>query len=221
MKNWKLGASVFFLAATLLSATAHAATDPVAIIRAKDKELQTLLRAKDVSKQTARVKVLINGIFDFEELGRRALGMPTWNKMSATQKTRFVKAFKSMVENSSVKKLEAYTSDSTRYEPAEINGDKATVTAHVFSKGSESVVVYKLHQKAGEWKAWDLIIDDLSTAGNYGDQFRTILKKNSIDNLIGRLESKAKSDAGASATPAADNVKSQTAKPATKAPAGS
>ena len=206
--------AVVFLAVGLL----HAQTGPVEIIRAKDKELQQLLRAKDVSKQTARVKVLINGIFDFEELGRRALGTATWAKMTPTQKTRFVKAFKSMVENSSVKKLEAYTSDSTRYEPADINGDKATVTAHVYSKGSESVVVYKLWMKNGEWKAWDLVIDDLSTAGNYGDQFRTILKNNSIDNLISRLESKAKNDAGATATPAADNVKSKPAT-TTKTPA--
>lgn len=205
-----------FLAAGLLVSMAQAQGNPVDIIRAKDKELQQLLRAKDVSKQTARVKTLINGIFDFEELGRRALGTATWAKMTPTQKSRFVKAFKSMVENSSVKKLEAYTSDSTRYEAADINGDKATVTAHVFSKGSESIVVYKLWKKQGEWKAWDLVIDDLSTAGNYGDQFRTILKNNTIDNLISRLESKAKNDAGASAStqaPAADNVKS---KPAAK-----
>jgi hypothetical protein len=87
------------------------------------------------------------------------------------------------------------------------------VTAHVFSKGSESVVVYKLQLKNGEWKAWDLVIDDLSTAGNYGDQFRTILKNNSIDNLIGRLESKARADAGPAAPDktSADNVKSKPA----------
>jgi phospholipid transport system substrate-binding protein len=209
--------AVVFLAAGLLVTQAQAQGSPVDIIRAKDKELQQLLRAKDVSKQTARVKTLINGIFDFEELGKRALGPATWAKMTPTQKTRFVKAFKAMVENSSVKKLEAYTSDSTRYEPADIKGAgneaRATVTAHVFSKGAESIVVYKLWKKQGEWKAWDLVIDDLSTAGNYGDQFRTILKNNSIDNLISRLESKAKNDAGAAAAPAADNVKS---KPAAK-----
>jgi ABC-type transporter MlaC component len=102
-------AAVFLLAAGLL----QAATDPVETIRAKDKELQQVLRGRDVSKQTARIKVLINGIFDFEELGRRALGPATWGKMTPVQRTRFVKAFKAMVENSSVKKLEAYTSDST------------------------------------------------------------------------------------------------------------
>jgi phospholipid transport system substrate-binding protein len=211
MKRWKTWASALALITTGLTGIAHAApaTDPVAIVRAKDVELQKLLRSKDVSKQTARVKTLINGIFDFEEMGRRALGTATWNKMTPAQRTRFVSAFKTWVENSSVKKLEAYTSDSTRYEPAEVTGERATVTAHVYSKGSESVVVYKLFTKNNQWKAWDLVIDDLSTAGNYGDQFRDILKKESIDKLIARLESKGKADAGATAKPV--DVKSKSA----------
>ena len=123
---------------------------------------------------TDRIKVLINGIFDFEELGKKALGPDLWKGMSPDQQKRFVKSFREMVENSSVKKLEAYQSDSTAYDPPELREAKATVTSHVFSKGQESIVVYKLFLKEGEWKAWDLIIDDLSTAGNYGDQFRKI-----------------------------------------------
>src|SRR5262245_26830939 len=39
--------------------------DPVEIIRKKDAELQKLLRDKEASKKTDRIKVLINGIFDF------------------------------------------------------------------------------------------------------------------------------------------------------------
>ena len=158
--------------ATATTAATGAPSDPVQKIRTQDLELQKLLRDKGAAAHTARIKVLINGIFDFEELGRRALGTANWNKMTAAQKPRFVKAFKSMVENSSVKRLEAYTSDSTRYAPADINGDRAVVKARVFSKGTESQVEYKLLLKSGEWRAWDLVIDDLSTAGNYGDQFR-------------------------------------------------
>lgn len=202
-----------------------APAEPVQKIRDQDSELQKLLRDKGVAQQTVRVKALINGIFDFEELGRRALGTANWNKMTAAQKTRFVKAFKAMVENSSVKRLEAYSSDSTRYAPAEINGDRAVVKARVYSKGSESFVEYKLMLKQGEWRAWDLVIDDLSTAGNYGDQFRKILQKNknSFDVLISRLEQRAKEDANAKAQ-AVDDVKSKSATSgkadATRPPAG-
>ncbi|HEX2613172.1 MAG TPA: ABC transporter substrate-binding protein [Fibrobacteria bacterium] len=196
----------------LCAPSAHAAPDPVEKIRKQDVELQKLLRDKNVSKQTDRVKALINGIFDFEELGRRALGTANWNKMTPAQRTRFVKAFKAMVENSSVKRLEAYSSDSTRYSPAAVNGDRATVSARVYSKGSVSVVEYKLLLKQNEWRAWDLVIDDLSTAGNYGDQFRKILQKNTLDALIARIEARAKEDAGAQAQTVTDDVKSKSGK---------
>ncbi len=186
---------IFLSAGILSAALAVAASNPVEAIRNKDVELQKLLRQKDSPQKTERVKTLINGIFDFEELGRRALGPATWSKTPPAQQGRFVKAFRAMVENSSVKKLDAYVSDSTRYEDAEVSGDKAVVTAHVFSKGSESVVVYKLTLKQDAWKAWDLVIDDLSTAGNYGDQFKKILQKNSMDQLIAKLEQKAKNNA--------------------------
>jgi len=189
-------------------ALAAVAQDPVEVIRSKDIELQKLLREKDVSQKTDRVKTLVNGIFDFGELGKRALGS-TWGKMTPNQQTRFTKAFQKWVENASVKKLDAYLNDSTHYDPAEIDGDRATVTAHVFSKGSESIVVYKLVLEQGAWKAWDLVIDDLSTAGNYGDQFREILKKKTIDQLIAKLEERANEDAAVKAT---DDVKSNSEK---------
>jgi phospholipid transport system substrate-binding protein len=188
------------------------AVDPVSVIRKKDEELQKLLRDKNAGQKTGQIKILINGIFDFEELGRRALGKKTWPTLTPVQQTKFVTAFKNMVENSSVKKLEVYQSDSTRYDAAEIEEDKASVTAHVFNKGQESIVTYKLQQKNKEWKAWDLIIDDLSTAGNYGDQFRKILQTATINDLIAKLEKKAAGDAAKT-----DNVKTSSEKQAKKA----
>ena len=190
--------------------------DPVAIIKKKDAELQKLLRDKD--KKTDRIKILINGIFDFEELGKKALGPDTWKTMTPAQQKRFVKAFREMVENASVKKLEAYQSDSTAYEPAEIQDGKASVTSHVFNKGQESIVTYKLFLKQDTaWKAWDLVIDDLSTARNYGEQFRKILQTSNIDGLIAKLEKKASESPEAKAT---DNIKSKSEKSSKAAPAG-
>ena len=200
----------FWVAGILgMGLAAAAVQNPVEVIRSKDSELQKLLRDKEASKKTDRVKTLINGIFDFEELGRRALGPTTWGKMKPDQQSRFVKAFREMVENSSVKKLDASISDSTRYDAPDMGTDKAAVTAHVFSKGAESIVVYKLSLKQGSWKAWDLVIDDLSTAGNYGDQFKKILQKSTMDGLISKLEEKAK---GSGASKSADNVKAKSEK---------
>lgn len=182
------------------------AADPVALIRAKDTELQKLLREKKTEGHRERLKQLINGIFDFAELGKRALGRNAWDEANEKQRTEFVQAFQAMVENSSLKKLDAYRSDSTRYDPAEGDEDRMEVTAHVWNKGTESIVVYKLRATDGSWKAWDLVIDDLSTARNYNEQFRKILEKHGLDELIARLEKKAAQDA-APAAKQADNVK--------------
>ena len=46
-------------------------------------------------------------------------------------------------------------------------------------------------QVNGKWMAWDLVIDDLSTARNYKDQFSQILKTKSFAELIDIISKKA------------------------------
>ncbi len=201
MQIFKNRAFAFFaltlgLSASLLSSLSFAVAmdEPVQMIQKKDAELQKLLKDKDSSKKTDKIKFLINDIFDFEELGKKALGAETWKTLNPNQQSRFVKAFKQMVENASVKKLEVYQNDSTQYEKPEGETDHLSVTTHVFSKGQESIIVYKLFKKEGAWRAWDLVIDDLSTARNYGEQFKKILQTNTIDGLIAKLEKKSKGE---------------------------
>jgi phospholipid transport system substrate-binding protein len=65
------------------------------------------------------------------------------------------------------------------------------VIAHVWYKGKESVLEYKMSLVNDSWKAWDLVIDDLSTARNYKEQFSTILKTKSFNDLIQIIREKA------------------------------
>jgi phospholipid transport system substrate-binding protein len=209
MRSFKSGMWAGVAAVVLSSQAFSAPGDPVAVIKKKDIELQKMLRDKEASKKTDRIKVLINGIFDFEELGRRALGPEAWKAATPDQQKRFVKAFREMVENASVKKLEVYQSDSSVYEAPEVSEGKANVTAHVFSKGTESIVTYKLMAKDTTWKAWDLVIDDLSTARNYGEQFHKILQTSNMEGLIAKLEKKG---SGAVDGKPADSMKSKSEK---------
>ena len=41
------------------------------------------------------------------------------------------------------------------------------------------------------WMAWDLVIDDLSTARNYKEQFATILKTKTFADLLETIKKKA------------------------------
>ncbi|MBP5189240.1 MAG: ABC transporter substrate-binding protein, partial [Fibrobacterales bacterium] len=65
------------------------------------------------------------------------------------------------------------------------------VTVNMWNKGTMSVVVYKMKQENGQWRAWDFVIDDLSTMRNYRDQFAKILKEKDLDGLIETIRKKA------------------------------
>jgi phospholipid transport system substrate-binding protein len=170
------------------------AQDPVKSISAKDKDLQALLalqvKAPNEENKT-KIKVLINDVFDFEELAKRSVPKATWDKNKALQK-RFVAAFKAVIQNSSVKKLEVYKADSTTYAKPKVSGANATVTATAWQNKKKSELVYKmiLNSKK-EWKAWDLEIDGMSTLQTYKDQFKKILAKKSFEELVKQLEKKA------------------------------
>lgn len=212
--NFLLLFCLFFLSLSVYAGdTPH---DPVTLISSKDKQLQKILKVGRAKKSYPidTIKVLINGIFDFEELAKKSLGKKDWDALSPDKQKRFTKAFKGMVENASVKKLEAYESDSTVYDKPEVEGNSATVTANAFAKGTKTILTYKLHKVGGQWKAWDLVIDDLSTQRNYKEQFRKILETKSMDDLIAILEKKANE----SSTPQkADSMKAKSEKAANQA----
>ncbi|MCL4101633.1 phospholipid-binding protein MlaC [Fibrobacter sp. HC4] len=182
------------IAIACASLFAFAAEDPVASIQKKDAELQALIKKSNRSvKETERVKSLLNESFDFELLAKKSLSSSDWKAQDEASQKKFVEEFQRMVKNSSAKRLEVYRADSTVYEPAKLkkNGEEASVVAHLWNKGKESVLEYKMSQVNGNWKAWDLVIDDLSTARNYKEQFGQILKTKSFAELIEVISKKA------------------------------
>ena len=176
-----------------LSLVAFAAEDPVAAIKKKDGELQALLKKSNhTAKEKERVKDLLSDSFDFEMLAKKSLSAKDWDAQDAASQEKFVSEFKRMVRNSSAKRLELYRADSTIYESAKMKKDnEARVVAHLWNKGKEAVLEYKMTQLNGKWMAWDLVIDDLSTARNYKDQFSQILKTKSFAELIDIISKKA------------------------------
>jgi len=180
----------FVVATLILAASVFAETksDPVTAVRQHDIELQAMLkRYKSTDKaQQDSLKRMINGMFSFQELGKRALGK-NWTPLKKADQDSFVAVFRRMVENSSIKRLESYRADSTKYAPAVGAGDKTVVTATVFNRGKPSKVVYKLFPEGGTWKAWDLVLDEVSSLRSYKDQFSSIMAKEGFDGLMKRL----------------------------------
>lgn len=184
---------IFASVLALFTAMAFSA-DPVQAISKNDRELQTLLKKKNLStKDGERVKSLLSDVFNFGMLAEKSLPKETWSGLDKASRENFAVEFQRMVRNSSAKRLEMYRTDSTIYDAPKMkkNNTEASVTAHLWYKGKESVLVYKMTLVDGNWMAWDLVIDDLSTARNYKEQFATILQTKSFAELLDIIKKKA------------------------------
>lgn len=189
----------FFKAASLLlltSGLSYAEENITELIMNKDKELQTALKAyrtDPVIKNKEYVKLVINGIFDFHLMGQKVLPKTVWDGADMAKRKNFVNEFRRMIEQSSIKQLEVYQSDSAVYDPPTVDTSKATQTVHVWFKGRKATLQYKMTKIGNQWKAYDLIIDDLSTIRAYKEQFTEFLKSKSLVELTDLLKKKANS----------------------------
>jgi phospholipid transport system substrate-binding protein len=190
-KKWMV-----FCTVVVACAMVYGEDGPKQIIMKKDSLLKNAIALYDKAHTPAareNVSTVINGIFNFSKMGQKALPKPVWDAADSARRTAFVYQFTRMLQASSVKKLEVYQSDSTLYDLTE-NGDyEATVSAMVWYKGRQTKLLYKMTKNNAAWTVWDLIINDLSTVRNYREQFKTILDKKSLSDLIEILKKKADS----------------------------
>ena len=184
--------SAFLLALGLLGPRPAAAQQgPAELVRSRNQMVQEILRAHpgDTVRGPDRERLtnVINGVMDFEELSRRALGR-NWDARTPAQRTEFVNVFRELVRASSVRKIGVHRADSITYRPAQINGNQATVTTVAWKDRRSAEIVYQMHQVGGEWKAWDVIIDGSSTMRTYRDSFTKEINSTSFDAMFARLK---------------------------------
>jgi phospholipid transport system substrate-binding protein len=90
-----------------------------------------------------------------------------------------------------VSKIESYNHEKIVYVRERIDKRFAEVDTKVApKKGEEVPIQYKLHFASGEWKVYDVVIDNVSLVNNYRSQFSRILATASFDELLRRMQEK-------------------------------
>ena len=146
-------------------------------------------QAKDV--QISQLSDLINTIFDFEELSKRTLGRE-WKKMKAEQQNEFVQLFRKLLQGVYADRLLAYSDQKILFDKeTEMKKGSAEVQSYLqTSDGKKIPLFYRLTDKSGSWKVYDVIIEGVSMVKNYRTQFREILAKDSPEKLLEILRDK-------------------------------
>ena len=191
------GLILIFTFLLMIPLQGYAATPKETVETGVNKVIATLsdpaFKAKPKDQQIADISTEIESVFDFQELSRRTLGKQ-WKKMSAEQQTEFVKLFTELLQGVYADRLLAYSDQKILFDK-EIMLKKGAAEVQSFlqtSDGTKVPLFYRLTDKSGSWKVYDVIIEGVSMVKNYRTQFRDILSKDSPEKLLEILREKTK-----------------------------
>jgi phospholipid transport system substrate-binding protein len=172
-------------------------------------ELDDMLDDFHVGKLTAQQeeenrelkRKIIHGTFDIHELAKLALAKH-WTEISAEEQERFAKLLTDLLEEKALfsKEQMAAKSKSAKKYRVLYKGDKFTDPKQTIAFTRTRVVIpsenidiglnYKLKRQDGNWKIFDVIVDEASLVDNYRYQFDSIIKKHGYPDLVKRMTDK-------------------------------
>ena len=189
--GWILIVAVFIV----MPFQAYAASAKETVETGVNKVLKTLsdpaFKAKPKDVKITEIGNIIGEVFDFTELSKRTLGRE-WKKMNAGQQKEFVELFRKLLQGVYADRLLAYTDQKIVFDTEkELKKGRAEVQSNiVLSDGRKVPIFYRVSNKSGQWKVYDLIIEGVSLVKNYRTQFREIIAKDSPEKLIEILRDK-------------------------------
>ncbi|HEY1232933.1 MAG TPA: ABC transporter substrate-binding protein [Candidatus Binatia bacterium] len=139
------------------------------------------------NERIERLRQVIFPKFDFAEMAKRSLGAH-WQRRTPSEQQEFVKLFQEMIENSYMSNIDAYNGEKVNIVGEKQEKDFAQVnTKIVNNKGEEFSVDYRLLLSGGDWKVYDVVIENISVVNNYRSQFNRVIAKTSFEDLLQKL----------------------------------
>ena len=130
---------------------------------------------------------LIYSRFDFSEMTKRSLGRH-WQALDQSEQREFVEAFTQRLLRAYGRSVRASGDEKIQYEREVLDGKNASVETKVVSSGDEFPIDYQLHDIDGQWKVYDMVIDQVSIVNNYRAQFERVIAKSSVKELLQKMK---------------------------------
>lgn len=164
----------------------QAVTNVMAELKAKKGELASNPKVLD-----GTIAENIIPHLDFVAMTRLSVGK-SWRKADDAQQKTLVEEFRTFLLNTYRSALSEYGGEEIDFLPYKKNkrDDRAVVDSVFKYESNEVPVTYKLHNKAGPWQVYDIVVSDLSLVLQYKSSFSSEIERNGIDGLIKLLKDK-------------------------------
>lgn len=186
----------FTLSMFMLAVAVHAAsTGPEQAVRETVEKIQSLIQKHHAhyKKDHAAFYEAVNQVavphFDLPYISQIVLAR-YWRTASPHQRKAFESAFKNMLIRSYANSL-LDNAGSTKivWKPARVSGNDATVRTKLErGNGKTYPVDFSVHKVDGNWKIYDITIDNLSLALNFRSQIDSSVQREGLNKVIHKLE---------------------------------
>ncbi|MBX6419394.1 MAG: ABC transporter substrate-binding protein [Nevskia sp.] len=183
------------LAGAALAAGAPPAPD--AALRNATEEVRGMIRdhyaeyRADQAKFYQAIDQVVVPHFDVPYIAQLVLAR-NWRTATPEQRARFAQAFKDMLVRSYANAmLDNYNSVKIAWQPARLapGADDATVVSTLTrDNGQVYTIGFRVHLVNGDWKIYDLNIENISLVTNFRAQINAEIKRTSLDDVIARME---------------------------------
>ena len=173
----------------------RAAADPLSQLKASVDKVLAVLKDEKLAgsemRETRRQQVesLVDAIFDFQEMGKRALGR-TWDKLAPAEKEEYVNLFTRLVKQRYIGKIDSYSGQEIVFKRQVLKDKSALVYSVLLDNNTEIPIDYRLVLRNDLWAAYDLRIENVSLVSNYRRDFASIVKKNGVAGLLKKMNDK-------------------------------
>jgi len=180
---------------TVFSGSAYADSPPLAHLKTSLASVQQVLADpklagdKQLYQRRKLVRIVLQQLFDFEEMSRRSLGANARRHKDRLEE--FTPLFIDFLEHAYMGILETNGDAKIQYVREVNDGDYVQINTRTRLKdGSEYRVDYKLLSNQAGWRVYDVVVEGISLINNYRSQFDRILNKSSFDQLLKDLREK-------------------------------
>jgi phospholipid transport system substrate-binding protein len=187
----------------LLASTMHVATaadDPTSVVRDTAERVLDSLRGDRARYQDDEalfelVREVVFPRLDRERTAQWVLGS-NWRTATPAQREQFIAEFSDLLLRTYGTALRQYDSEKLNYLPAHApaGANRVTVRTEIIRPDGPKVSVdYLLTNRSGEWKVYDVIIENVSLVVTYRSEYSAIIKRDGMDGLLKQLADRNRS----------------------------
>jgi phospholipid transport system substrate-binding protein len=130
---------------------------------------------------------LIYSRFDFTEMTKRSLG-PHWTTLAPAEQDEFVDGLTYRLLVTYGRTVRASGDEKVVFKKETLDGAYANVESTVVGGKSDTSIGYRLHDVNGQWRVYDMVIEDVSIVSNFRAQFEREIARTSVQGLLEKIK---------------------------------